>query len=109
MKFKTVVICILAFATFCLLIFGLNYASWASFNYFAPKYENTRNETFKQSAAYNDGMVRDLEEIQLQYQQATPAGKDSLRALAMHRFEVYPVERMTPDQRNFYSQLKAPQ
>lgn len=106
---KIVASCFLGTIALCLLIAGLQYAGWASFNFYAPKYEQTRNETFKQSAAYNDGMVRDLEEIQMQYQQATPAGKDSLRALALHRFEVYPVERMTPDQRNFYNQLKAPQ
>lgn len=106
---KIVAPCFLSLIAFFLLIAGLNYFGWASFNYFAPKYENTRNETFKQSAAYNDGMIRDLEEIQMQYQQATPSGRDALRALALHRFSVYPVERMTPDQRNFYNQLKAPQ
>jgi len=106
---KTVLAVVGGIAAFITLILGLNYLGWATTNYFSPKYEQTRNDTFKNSAAYNDGMVRDLEEIQMQYQQATPAQKDSLRALALHRFSVYPQERMTPDQRLFYNQLKAGQ
>ena len=106
---KTIAFCIIGFFALCVLIATGGYANWASVNYYTPKYGSTRSETFKQSAAYNDGMVRDLEGIQLQYQAASPAGKEALRALALHRFEVYPVERMTPDQRNFYNQLKAQQ
>jgi hypothetical protein len=72
---------------------------------FAPKYEAVRREVFEQSNAYNAGMIRDLENIELEYNVATPAGKAVLRAVAIHRFEVYPESQLTPDLRHFYTHI----
>ncbi len=74
--------------------------------FFQPRQEALRNQTFHESQAYNDGMIRDLEGIQQQYLDATPEGKQALRAIALHRFSVYPEEKLPPNLQLFYHQLK---
>lgn len=77
------------------------------FQFFAPKYEQVRHNTFEQSQAYNEGMIRDLENIMMQYQTADATGKAALKATVMHRFEAYPNRDVMPgDLQAFYNQLK---
>lgn len=87
--------------------FGLNYVGLIQFRFFAPRAEQVRYDTFKQSQAYNDGMLTDLEDIQREYLSATPEQKITLRELALHRFAAYPQERMPADLQAFYASLKA--
>jgi hypothetical protein len=89
------------------LIVVCMFGSFFAYQYFAPKYRAVDNEVFKQSEQYNDGMIRDLENLQLEYINSDQAHKDALRAIVLHRFSVYPVEKMPPNLRNFYEQLKA--
>ena len=91
------------------LIFALSFASYEAYNYFAPRYRATDYKTFKESEQYNDGMVRDLEELELAYNNADAEHKQALRAIVLHRFSVYPEDRMPSNLRNFYNQLKAGQ
>jgi len=85
--------------------FGNSLGLW-QFSFFAPRIEAVRYNTFQQSQSYNEGMIRDLEDIQLQWNAATPEQKSVLRAVALHRFEVYPLDHLPPDLQNFYQQLK---
>ncbi len=87
------------------LIFGLNFFGLENYSFFAPRYTAVDNKVFHESQQYNDGMVRDLENIKREYQGATPEGKAALRATAIHRFEIYPRDRMPPDLQNFYDSL----
>jgi hypothetical protein len=89
-----------------LVVVGM-FGSFFAYQYFAPKYRAVDNEVFKQSEQYNDGMIRDLENLQLEYINADADKKQALRAIVLHRFSVYPVEKMPPNLRNFYEQLKA--
>ena len=89
------------------LIFGLSFLGYKSYEYFAPKYRAVDNAVFKESEQYNDGMIRDLENLQMEYIKATAEQKDALRAITLHRFSVYPEDRMPPNLRNFYNDLKA--
>jgi hypothetical protein len=98
---------IAAFALFVLLVFSFGYLGWQSYDYFGPKYRATDNKIFKESEQYNDGMVRDLENLQLEYINADKDHKDALRAIVLHRFSVYPEDKMPPNLRNFYNDLKA--
>jgi hypothetical protein len=91
------------------LVFGLNFGGYALYSYFAPMYRATDYKTFKESEQYNDGMVRDLENLQMEYNNADAEHKQALRAIVLHRFSVYPEDRMPPNLRNFYNQLKAGQ
>lgn len=73
---------------------------------FAPLTEQVRYNTFKQSQAYNEGMVRDLQNLKMQYEgTADPAAKAILKDTVIHRFEVYPVDSMPPELRTFYENL----
>lgn len=89
------------------LIFGLTFLGYKSYEFFAPKYRAVDNQVFKESEQYNDGMIRDLENLQVEYINGDADKKQALRAIVLHRFSVYPAEKMPPNLRNFYEQLKA--
>ena len=95
---------IIAIIAFC---FGLTFLGYESYKFFAPKYRAVDNQVFKESEQYNDGMIRDLENLQMEYLKADAAGKDALRAITLHRFSVYDEQRLPPNLRNFYNDLKA--
>ena len=95
---------ILGFVT---LVFGIGLLSYGMYAYFAPKYMAVDNQVFHESQQYNDGMVRDLENLQMEYVPADVDKKDALRAIVLHRFSVYPQEKLPPNLRNFYNDLRA--
>jgi len=88
-------------------LFGLSYLGYKSYEFFAPKYRAVDNQVFKQSEQYNDGMIRDLENLQIEYINADADKKQALRAIVLHRFSVYPEDKLPPNLRNFYNALKA--
>lgn len=94
-----------SFLLLLLVIFILNVYGLGTYAFFAPKYTAVDNKVFHESQQYNDGMIRDLENIKREYQHATPEGKDALRATAIHRFEIYPYNRLPPDLQAFYDSL----
>jgi hypothetical protein len=104
--FKAILAVIGALVLFLALCFGLNLFGLANYSFFAPKYRAVDNEVFKQSEQYNDGMIRDLEDLQMEYIKADKAHKDALRAIVLHRFSVYPEDKLPPNLRNFYNDLK---
>lgn len=90
----------------CLLAFGLAFGSYELYAFFQPRYVAVQNKTFQQSQQYNEGMIRDLENIRREYLAATTQEqKDALRAIAIHRFEVYPENSLPPDLDSFYRSL----
>ena len=95
------------FIGWVLLIVVAMFGSYYAYDYFAPKYRATDNKVFKESEQYNDGMIRDLENLQVEYINGDADKKQALRAIVLHRFSVYPEDRMPPNLRNFYEQLKA--
>jgi hypothetical protein len=105
--FKEISATVGVIASAILLIFGLSYLGYESYKFFAPKYRAVDNQVFKESEQYNDGMIRDLENLQLEYIKADNDGKQALRAIVLHRFSVYPEDKMPPNLRNFYNDLKA--
>ena len=95
------------FAAICILVFFLNGLSLASFGFFAPKVEAVRRQTFEQSQAYNEGMLRDLQNIRSDYLAATTdAQRAALRATALHRFAAYKTDRLPMDLQAFYAQIQ---
>ena len=107
--FKDAMAFTMAIAIGVAALFGLSYLGYESYKFFAPKYRAVDNQVFKESEQYNDGMIRDLENLQLEYIKASADQKDALRAITLHRFSVYPEDKMPPNLRNFYNQLKAGQ
>ena len=105
--FKDTIGFIVAIAIGIAALFGISYLGYMSYSFFAPKYRAVDNQVFKESEQYNDGMVRDLENIQMEYMKADAAGRQGLKAIALHRFSVYPEDRLPPNLRNFYDQLRS--
>lgn len=90
-----------------LLVFALAIGGYEMYRFFAPKYRAVDNEVFKQSEQYNDGMIRDLENLQMEYIKADSEGKQALKAITLHRFSVYPEDKLPANLRNFYNDLRA--
>ena len=97
---------LLALISIAVLVFFVNALGLIAFGIFAPRVEAVRFKTFQESQTYNEAMIRDLGEIQRDYIKATPDGKLALRSIAIHRFEVYPIDRLPSDLQYFYFQLK---
>ena len=101
-----VILGVLGFGAFITLVtVGGNALGFWQYSVFAPKYAAMQNQVFHNSQQYNDGMIRDLENIKREYQSADANGKAALKATAIHRFEIYPRDRMTPDLQAFYDSL----
>ena len=89
------------------VIFGMSFGSYKMYEYFAPKYRAVDAKVFKESEQYNEGMVRDLSELQHQYVTATEEEKASLRPIIRHRFEAYDRDRLPADLREFYDSINS--
>lgn len=76
-----------------------------SLAFFAPKVEAVRYSTFKESQSYNDGMLRDLQEMKREYLKANPDQQAALKAIALHRFSVYDINRLPLDLQSFYQSI----
>jgi hypothetical protein len=87
-------------------VVGAAFLAYWLYGFFNPKYEAVRRQTFEQSRAFNEGMVRDLQNLRLQYLNATPEGKSALRATILHRFSVYDKGELPAELRSFYAQIE---
>lgn len=88
------------------ILFGLSLFTFGMYSYFTPKYRAVESKVYHESEQYNEGMVRDLTELQRQYVTSDEAGKAALRPIIRHRFEVYPENKMPADLRAFYDSIK---
>jgi hypothetical protein len=80
-------------------------AGFKVFAYFAPLYEQVRYSTFQQSQAYNEGMLRDLYDLQREYLQADDEHRAALSGVIRHRFSAYDRNRLPLDLRQFYAEV----
>lgn len=103
---KLVGAAIAGICTIALLAFVANVLGLASFAFFAPKVEQVRFNTFKQSQAYNDGMLRDLENLRMEYIHSNPEQQGALKGIVLHRFSVYDISKLPPDLQTFYYSIK---
>ena len=73
---------------------------------FAPKYEQVRRDTFKQSQAYNEGMAQELRRYQMEYIKATPEQKTAIRSVVLQQFSGYDSNQLPSDCNAFMNQIK---
>ena len=76
------------------------------YQFFAPKNEAVRRQTFEETKSYNQGMVQELQNMQFEYVKADPAHKDALKSIILHRAADYPEDKMPSDLRFFIQSLK---
>jgi hypothetical protein len=87
---------------------GIPIGSYQLYKYLAPKYANVQNEIYQNNASYNEGMVRDFENLRMEYMNQTdPSKKAVIRSVILHRFSVYGINKLPVDLQNFYSQMEA--
>lgn len=94
------------FIAAALFIFAISYGSYSLYTFFAPRYAATQRKVFLETQGYNEGMIRDLENLKIQYLQTNDEGKETLKPIIIHRFSVYQRDRLPIDLQNFYSQIQ---
>lgn len=75
-------------------------------NFFNPKFEAVRRNTFEQSKAYNEGMVQELQNMQFEYIKADKDAKLALRAIILHRSANFNENNLPTDLYEFIQNLK---
>lgn len=100
--FKVIGIIVAIIITVSGFVFVGSTLGWMGDYFILPKVEQVRYNTFKQSQTYNDGMLRDLQDLKMQYMSANPDQQAALKAIIIQRFSVYPMDRMPPDLQSFY-------
>lgn len=89
----------------CVVIFGIYYGAFEMYKFYAPRYEQVRYNTFKESQTYNDGMLRQIREAKREYEQANDEQKGAIKVFTLHSFDGYDIDRLPPDLKNFYDVL----
>lgn len=103
--FKTIGLTIVGVTLFGASIFGLNELGFRVFERYSPKVEEVRRTTYEQSRSFREGTVRDLENLAMEYRKGTPEQKAAIKATALHRLAGIPDDLLTPELRQFKSQL----
>lgn len=103
---RYIVIALTAITLSVLTLFGLEYAGYANFAFFAPKYAGVQNQIFHHSPEYTHGMIQQLEQARAQYILArTPAQKAAMRSVIVDEFEAY-RGHLPPDLKQFYRKMR---
>lgn len=103
---KETVIAVIVSLAFLALVAVIQGEDFFLYRFFAPKYEQVRRQTFEQSKAYNQGMIQELQNMQFQYEQASPEHKTALASIILHRAADYPSDAMPQDLSRFVQSLK---
>jgi hypothetical protein len=89
-----------------LLIAGAATISFGLYSFFGPKYAEVDRQIFENSQAYNEGMLRDLQNLRLQYLGSKDdETRAALKATILHRFSVYPRDKLPLELSQFYNEL----
>lgn len=107
MNFKMFAYSLLGFVLLLAIGWALTANQLALNKVFKPANEQVRRETFEESKAYQDGMIKELEAMQFEYIKAAPAHKAALRSLILNRAAGFPEDRLPPDLKTFLTRLKA--
>lgn len=86
--------------------FGLHAAGWANFAFWAPKMEQVRHTTFKQSQAYQDGATKNLARLRLAYETADEAHRAALRLVILTEASVVDRETLPSELQTFIARLE---
>jgi hypothetical protein len=97
---------IITLSCLCAVGFCLNYFGYASFSFFAPKYEAVRRDVMIQSRAYSEATTREIYRLKLQFQQAkTDDERATIAAMARHESQSFDRARLPADLRLFIDQI----
>lgn len=102
---------ILGVLSFFVVILGLGFAIQGTdfflYRTFAPKYEATRRQVYEQSKSYNEGMLQELRDYQVQYlREKDPQAKQAIAFAILHNADEYDIDKLPEDLREFVVQLR---
>jgi hypothetical protein len=101
---KTTLIITASILALVALIWALTANDLAMAKVFNPKFEQVRRETFEQSKSYRQGAIQELQNMQFQYEQASPEHKAALASIIMRRAADF--QDLPSDIQSFVSSLK---
>ena len=81
--------------------FFLNAMGWVSFDFWAPKYENTRRTVFEESASHVHGKRQYLTRLWGEWKQADPSHRLTICAVARHEASTLNPEHLPESIRNW--------
>lgn len=73
---------------------------------FAPRQEAVRREVFENTKSFKQGMVQELQNMQLEYIKADAEHKTALASIILQRSADFPEDQMPVDLRIFIHDLK---
>ncbi len=92
------------------ITWGVRECNYQQQKHYAPKEEQVRHDTFKQSQAYNDGVLEQLHKAQLDYAKAkTQEEKLAIGSYTLHIVSSYDETQLPDDLRQFLNQLRTEQ
>lgn len=99
---------ILFFVTILAMGFVANGAKLANLKFWGTKYANAEREVFEESKSYNHGMVRDLQNLRMEYESSEEgsAERDVIAQTALHRFSAYDKGDLPPEMEQFLNELE---
>lgn len=102
---KILAVVIGSIAAVVALMWALTANDLAITKVFSPKYEQVRNDTFKHSQAYQDGLAQDLRGFQIAYIKGDASQKASIASVVLHRVANTDINDLPPDLQQFINQL----
>ena len=94
---------ILLFTALAWLIQG---SDFFLYKFWAPKYEGVRREVFENTKSYNQGMIQEIRNYQIEYVKATKEQKGALASVILHQVADYPEDKMPLDVKDFIQSLR---
>jgi len=79
------------------------------YKFFAPKQEAVRRQVFENTKSFNDGMIQELQSMQLDYAKGNDSQKDAISSVVVHRYSTYNDVNLSGDLKAFVSECKTRQ
>lgn len=80
---------------------GLAISDIAFQSTFGVKKANVQYEVFKETQQFNEGMIMQLQNFEVQYAQADESGKDTIASVVISRYAAYDYSKLSPQLRQF--------
>lgn len=106
---KTIFYSALGVAALGAAVVGLNEFGFRLDQHYQPAYEDIRRETYEHSRAFNEGTIRDLQNLQLEYARGNDAQKDAVRSIARERLADIDLSRLPVSLRSFARDMESVQ
>lgn len=103
---KTFIATVGVIVAFLALIFGLNYFGLVNYQFFAPKYENARRETFENTQSYVEWKRQELVKYHYEFIRAKDTqDKEAIRMVVFQSFANFDLTKLSPELRKNFDEI----